>query len=124
MFGESEFSEYDRELEEIKRRKLLEYQRLLELERLRRAEEERRLFEARKEAYLRTILTPEARQRLNNLKLVRPELVEKLEIQLIQLAQSGQIKTPIDDETLKEILRNIDNQLRKEIKLRVLRTRW
>lgn len=110
---------YDEELEEIKRRKLLEYQRMLE--RLRREEQERQLYQAQKEAYLRAILTPEARQRLSNLKLVKPELVELLENQLIQLAQAGRIKTPISDETLKQILKNITNHTRKEIRLKGLR---
>ena len=110
---------YGEELEAIKRRKLLEYQKLIE--RMRKEEEERRAFEIQKEAILRTILTPEARRRLNNIKLVRPELVERLEIQLIQLANSGKIPLPIDDKTLKEILRNIMERSRREIKIRGLR---
>ncbi|RLE55133.1 MAG: DNA-binding protein [Thermoprotei archaeon] len=103
---------YDEELEEIKRRKLLEYQRRL-IEEQKRAE-----LEARKRAVLRVILTPEARQRLANLRLVNPELVEQLENQLIALAQAGRIKTPITDEDLKRILAEIDRRYRREIRIR------
>lgn len=110
---------YDEELEAIKRRRLLEYQKLLE--RVQREEEQRRIYEMRKEAILRHILTPKARQRLTNLKLVRPELVEQLEGQLIQLASSGRIQTPISDEVLKEILKNVMARSRKEIKLKGIR---
>jgi len=110
---------YDEELEAIKRRKLLEYQRLLE--RVQREEEQRRIYEMRKEAILRYILTPEARQRLTNLRLVRPELVEQLENQLIQLAGSGRIQIPISDEVLKEILKTVMARSRKEIKLKGVR---
>ena len=50
---------YDEELEELRRRRLIELQRRLEEER--RAAEARKAFEARKQAALRIILTPEAR---------------------------------------------------------------
>ncbi len=104
------------ELEEIKRRKLLEYQR--KLAEAQRIEAQRAAEEARRQELLRRILTPEARARLSNLKLVKPELVEALEIQLIQLAQSGSVKLPIDDETLKQILARLSDT-RQEIRFRV-----
>lgn len=113
-----EVSDEDLELEEIRRRKLLEYQRRL----LETAERERirRELEARKEATLRMILTPEARSRLVNLKMVRPEIAEQLENQLIQLAQEGRIQVPVTDEMLKRILENIDRRFRRQIRIRRL----
>ena len=53
----------DEELEAIRRRKLLELQR--KIEEARRREQ----MEAEKQAILRSILTPEARSRLMNLKM-------------------------------------------------------
>ncbi len=108
----------DAELEEIRRRKLLEYQRRL----IEAAEEERRrrIMEARKEAILRTILTPKARSRLTNLKIVKPNIAEQLELQLIKLAQEGRIPTPITDDMLKKILASLDRQYRREIRIRRL----
>lgn len=110
----------DEELEEIKRRKLLEYQRQLEAG---QAEEEK-LEEIRrqKQEILRKILTPEARARLANLRMVRPELVEYLENQLIQLVYSGRLQAPITDEVLKEILMQLLDRQR-EIKLRFTKVR-
>ncbi len=67
--------------------------------------------EAQKEAILRSILSPEARQRLTNLKIVKPEFVEQLELQLIQLAQQGKVRLPMSDAQLKQILSQL--QLRK-----------
>jgi len=48
-------------------------------------------------------LTPKAQDRLVNLSLVDPELVQKLKIYLAQLYAAGQVKM-LDDEQLKEIL--------------------
>ena len=47
------------------------------------------------------ILTPEARQRLNNLKMVKPEFADQIEMQLIQMAQTGKLPIPFSDAHLK-----------------------
>jgi len=108
---------YDEELEEIKRRKLLELQRRLEEEERRR--ELLRQREMQKQVMLRRILTPKARERLSNLKLVRPELASAIEEQLIVLAQSGRVQIPITDEVLKAILEEIVSQTHREFRIRI-----
>lgn len=55
----------------------------------------------------RIVFTPEARSRLNNLRLVKPQLAEQVEKYLIALAQQGKLKIPVEDEYLKEILERI-----------------
>ena len=105
----------DSELEEIRRRKLIEAQQ-------RTGDEQRRAqlqqqAEAQKQALLRQILTPEARQRLNNLKMVKPEFAEQVSLQLIQVAQTGRVKLPITDEQLKIILSRLGTP-RREISIR------
>lgn len=95
------------ELEEIRRRKLMEMQaqRQREMEELQRQEELRRQIEAQKKAILRAILEPEAKERLARIRLAHPEVAEAVENQLIALAQSGRINQKISDELLKEILK-------------------
>ena len=109
-FDESEESE----LEAIRKRKLAEM-------RARAPEEEQaeqaRKVEEQKQAILRKILTPEARQRLTNIKMVKSEFAEQIELQLIQLAQTGRVKIPLDDRQLKEVLKRLQGQ-RKDIKIR------
>lgn len=92
----------DAELEELRRKKLNALQKQM-------TEEQRQVqaaqqLEQQKQALLRSILTTEARQRLTNLKMVKPEFTEHLELQLIQLAQHRKISIPLADEQLKKIL--------------------
>ena len=96
------------ELEALRKKKMLEMQRqLYEAEKEEAAKQE---YERQKEAILRVILTSEARSRLANLKIVRPQLAESVELQLIQLAQAGHIKSPLTDEQLKSILRRLTSK--------------
>jgi programmed cell death protein 5 len=92
----------DDELEELRRRKLSALQRQMAEEQ--KNEQSQRQLETQKENLLRSILSPEARRRLTNLKMVKPEFTEQLELQLIQLAQQGKIPIPLLDAQLRQIL--------------------
>jgi programmed cell death protein 5 len=105
----------DEELEKLRRRRALELQQKMAQEE-EQSEAEKKL-EVQKQALMRRILTQEARQRLANLKIVKPEFASQLELQLIQIAQQGKIGLPIDDEQLKEILQKLQGD-RKEIRIR------
>ncbi|WP_202319324.1 DNA-binding protein [Archaeoglobus neptunius] len=100
------------DLEEIRRRKLMELQRQKELEEIQK-EEMRRQYEAQKKAILRAILEPEAKERLSRVKLAHPELAEAVENQLIYLAQSGRLQSKITDKMLVEILRRVQPKKRE-----------
>jgi programmed cell death protein 5 len=101
----------DEELEEIRRRKLSALQRQM-AEEQKNAQLEQQL-EQQKQALLRNILTPEARQRLTNLKMVKREFTDQLELQLIQLAQQGKLPIPLTDEQLKKILIQLQSRKRE-----------
>jgi programmed cell death protein 5 len=105
----------DDELEELRRRKLSALQRRVAEEQGQAQAEEQ--LELQKQALLRKILTPEARQRLTNLKMVKSEFTDQLELQLIQLAQQGKIPIPLSDAQLKRILVQLQTQ-RRETKIR------
>jgi len=89
------------ELEAIRRRRLEELQRQQTQvdERDQMAE-----LDAQKQSVMRQILTPEARERLNRLKMTKQGLVEQIESQLIVLAQNGRVAGKIDDAQLKKLL--------------------
>lgn len=105
----------DEELEELRRKKMSALQRQMADEQ-RQVQTQQRL-EAQKEALLRSILSPEARQRLTNLKMIKPEFTEQLELQLIQLAQQGRLPVPLSDEQLKQVLVQLQGR-KREMKIR------
>ena len=90
------------DLDEIRRRRLLELRRQISEEQAKTQEYEK--IESQRQGVLRQILTMEARQRLHRIKLVKPEFAAQLELQLIQIAQSGRVKLPVNDEQLRGLL--------------------
>jgi len=105
----------DRELEELQRRRYLELQkRLVDEQRSAQVAQQEKL---QKELALRQILSPAARQRLANLRIVRPEYVDQLEAELIRAVQTGKVPIPVSDEQLRAILERLQAQTR-EIRIR------
>lgn len=105
----------DEELEALRKKKLVELQQRLAQEQQKVQMQQQ--IEMQKQALLRQILTAKARQRLTNLKMVKPDFAEQLELQLIQLAQQGRVNIPITDEQLKDILIKLQPP-RRDIKIR------
>ena len=70
---------------------------------------------AQKDAALRMILEPEARARLSNIRMVRPELAAGVENYLLGLAAQGRAPSQITDSQLKQILVSIQ-QPRRDFK--------
>ena len=106
----------DEELERIRQQRIAEYQR--QMQEAARQEEEKQRLEMQKQSILKQILTPEARARLNNLKITpeRTQLAEQLEVYLISAYQAGRITNRITDEQLKDILRQLAKR-EKETKI-------
>jgi len=105
----------DEKIEALRKKRLLELQRRLAQEQQQAQIQQQ--IEMQKQAVLRRILSPDARQRLTNLKMVKPEFAGQIELQLIQLAQTGRLPIPVTDAQLKEILARLQSQ-RRDIKIR------
>ena len=73
-------------------------------------------LEKLKKVVMNKILTKEAIERLGRIRLVKPELATQLELYLMQLYQSGQIKNMIDDSQLKKILNSLTSKKQYNIR--------
>ena len=65
-----------------------------------------------REAALRMALTSEARPRLANERMVRPDLANSIEEYVIQLASSGKLRDAVNDEQVKQMLAQLQGRKR------------
>jgi programmed cell death protein 5 len=101
----------DPELEALRQRRMADMQQSGQQQA--DSKERARQMEIQKQAALRQILTPEARDRMSNIRVANPEMAHMVEMQLIQLAQSGRLGGMISDAMLKDILVKIAPQRRE-----------
>ena len=67
---------------------------------------------AQKEVVLKQILAPDARSRINNIRMVKPELAMMVENYIIALVTQGRVGSQISDDQLKKILLSLQQPKR------------
>ncbi len=103
----------DDELAEIRRRRLEQLQRqAMEQQAMEEELERKRRLDAQIHLVLMQILEPEARERLNNIRLTRPDFARAIEEQLVILAQSGRLRQRISDAQLVALLKQVQPKKR------------
>lgn len=116
----------DEELERLRQRRMAELQAQANQQQANEQfyeQQQTAAYEAQKQAILQQILSSEARSRLTNLKMARPDFANSVEMQLIQLAQSGALrgKVPLSDEIFKNLLMQLQERSKKhETKIRII----
>ena len=70
-------------------------------------------FELKKYQLMRKILSQEGRQRLENIRMVKPEFAQQIELQLIQLGQSGRLRGQLSDSAFKKLLEQISGKKKR-----------
>jgi programmed cell death protein 5 len=71
---------------------------------------------AMRQRALMVLLEPQARQRLMNIKMVKPDLAATVENYLISAASAGRLNRSLTDEELKQILLSLQ-QPKKDFKI-------
>jgi len=71
---------------------------------------------AMRQRALMVLLDPNARQRLANIRMVKPELAMAVENYLINAASSGRLNRPLNDNELKQILLSLQ-QPKKDFRI-------
>ncbi len=98
----------DDELSELRKRRMAQMQQQAGDQQAMQAELERQeRIKSQMQMVLMSILEPDARERLNTIKLTKPDFAGAVEQQLVQLAQSGRLKNKITDSQLKDLLRQL-----------------
>jgi programmed cell death protein 5 len=101
--------------EDIKRRMFEQMQGQMIEEQQRKEQEE--TINAQKKALLRQLLSPEARARLERIKLAKPAFGAHIENQIIMLYQMGKIRQRITDDIFKKLVRQLTPK-KREITIR------
>jgi programmed cell death protein 5 len=65
-----------------------------------------------RENVMRVALTSEARQRLANVRMVKPQLAQTIEDYIFQMASQGKLRKVINDDELKEMLGSLQEKKR------------
>ena len=101
----------DDELAEIRRRRMaqMQQQQSDQSEELERQQQ----VDAQIHMVLLQIMEPDARERLNTIKITKPDFAKAVEQQLVLLAQSGRLKSKITDQQLKELLLQLSPKIKE-----------
>jgi len=94
------------ELEELRKRRMQEYAAMqnASIDQQMAAQQQAAEMQAQLKMIMGHILTPEARQRMANIRVAKPDFAMQIELYLAQLFQSGQIRKPLTDSELRAIL--------------------
>src|SRR5512136_1083535 len=98
----------DDELAELRRRRMAQMQQqAIDQQMMQEEVERQKQADSQIQLILMQILEPDARERLNTIKLTRPDFARSVEQQLVLLAKSGRLKDKITDDQLKALLQQI-----------------
>ncbi|ELY80265.1 MULTISPECIES: DNA-binding protein [Natrinema] len=97
----------EEKLEELRQKKMEQLQDRAESQGEGGQEAAKQQAEAQKKAVLRQHLTDDARKRLNTVKMSKPQFGEQVERQVVSLARSGRIQGKIDDDKMKQLLKEL-----------------
>jgi len=102
----------DDRLEELREERLEELQDRAQGEEGEAQQAAQERADAQQEALLKQYLTDGARQRLNAVEMSKPEFAQQVKQQVTALAQSGRIQGRIDEEKMKELLKELQPESR------------
>jgi len=100
----------DERLDELRKQKMEELKQQQQggqAESQQAQEQAQQQAEQQKQALLKQHLTDGARKRLNTIRMSKPQFADKVEQQVLALAQSGRLQDRIDEEQMKKLLQEL-----------------
>jgi len=98
-------------------------QQMQQIEKAKQQEEQKAAAEEQRAQILKAILSPEARERMCNIKMVKEAKGRQIEDMLINRAQRGQLGGVVDEDTLIQMLESINEQQQEKSKVSFTRRR-
>lgn len=94
------------ELEELRKRRMQEYTAMQnqQMGAQMAMQQQAAELQSQLKMIMPQILSPEARQRISNIRAAKPDFAMQIELYLVQLFQAGQIRKPLIDDELRAIL--------------------
>ena len=105
----------DRELEELRQRRLQEMQ--AQAEQQLAQEQELIANKAQVQGALRQLMSAEAKERLAQVRIARPGVAAAVEQQVLVLAGDGKLTGPIDDATLQQMLAHLSRKRETKVEI-------
>lgn len=107
-------SEKEKKLQEIRQKKLEQLKK--QAAQQQGSKQRQQELENKKFQLMRKILSQKGRQRLENIRMVKPQFAQQIEMQLIQLFKMGKLKgsTPLSDKQFKQLLKQLQKQQQKK----------
>ena len=105
----------DEELKKLREQKIQQMRQQQAEQEQYQAQQQHAALDARKQQLMQQILSSEARSRLANIRLARPQHAQQIEVQLLQAFQAGSLRghIPLSDTKFKTILKQLHNQTPK-----------
>jgi len=100
------------EIEEIKKRRMQQLMQQQAEQQTQQQLQEQQVDEQLK-SIMSQILTPDAQERIANIRLANPDFARQVEVILVQLYQAGKLPGKVNDAQLKEILMKLQTQKRE-----------
>lgn len=72
---------------------------------------------------LNQIVSPEAREKIANIRLVKPERAAQVEALIINAARSGQLGSRVSEQQVKELLQQVTESTQKKTSVTIMRRR-
>ena len=100
------------DLDALRRKRFEELQKqntpqTTDTENLKQQEELKKQQEAQKTSFLRSYIIRQSKTKIDNIRLVKPQLAENIENQLIYLSQSGRVIGRVSEEQLFKPIKKI-----------------
>ncbi len=103
------------DLEMLKRKKLEAYMQAMQSSQQQEIEaaQQQAALEMQIKALMQKLLEPNARERLSNVKVAKPDLARQVELLILQLYQAGRIQKPLTEQQLVNLLKALSSGKRE-----------